>query len=156
MARGSAVQVAAPVVVAGHDVRSYIEFPRGAHKVLRVVSLVGAYGDAPRALLLLLVQHEQCSIAFGPAVGMGHHRGGNQPVAVLDQRMAQIAQTRLLAVALFVQPSVGIRRRSMRLVAALLAVEVRSIARAGTVLRTEALLRGPRLQQRTIDGEMFV
>lgn len=58
---------------------------------------------------------------------MGDHRGGDQSVAVLHQRVPQIGQVRLLAVALLAQPRVRVGGRFMRVVAALLAVEVRVV-----------------------------
>jgi hypothetical protein len=45
------------------------------------------------------------------------HGRGNQSVAVLHQRMAQVAQLRFLAIALLVQPRIGIRRGLVRLLA---------------------------------------
>jgi hypothetical protein len=38
---------------------------------------------------MLLGQHQQYHIAFGKVVDVRHHRFGNQPVALLDQDMAQ-------------------------------------------------------------------
>ena len=122
--RGSAVEVAAAALVVPGHMRGHVQLPRGAHEILAVVSLVGAHGDAPRTALLLCRQHQQRGVALGIAIGMSHHRGGDQPVAVLHQRMAQIAQPRLLAIALLIQPGIGIGGRFMRLVGALLAAKV--------------------------------
>lgn len=71
----------------------------------------------------------------------------------LRQRVAEIGQVRLLAIALLVEPGVWIGRRFVRLVLALLTVEARAVA-IGAVLLTEALLRRPGLDQRPIDGEV--
>ena len=101
-------------------------------------------------------EHQQCGVTLRVAVGMRHHRCGNQPVAVLHQCMAQIAQLRLLAVALLVQPRIAIGGRFMRLVGAVLAVKVGAVTIVGTILATEALLRGPGLDQRAIHREVFV
>src|SRR5450755_3290746 len=98
--RGSAVQVAAAVLVVPGDVRGHIQFPYGAHEILTVIRLVGAHSDATCTALLLLGQHQQRGIALGIAISMSHHRSGDQPVAVLNQGMAKITQLRLLAVAL--------------------------------------------------------
>jgi len=77
-----------------------VQRPCGGDEVARVVSLVGAHGDAPRAVLLSGVQYEQGGIAFSVTIGVRDHRRGDQVVAVLDQHVTQIAQPRLLAVAL--------------------------------------------------------
>jgi hypothetical protein len=45
LARGSAVQVAAAALVVVRNVR-HVQLSRGAHKILAVVGLVGAHGDA--------------------------------------------------------------------------------------------------------------
>ena len=87
---------------------------------------------------------------------MGDHGRGNQSVAVLHQRMAQVAQLRFLAIALLVQPRIGIRRGLVRLVAALLAMEVGPITVSGIILGAETLLRGPGLDQRAIHSEVLV
>src|SRR5260370_39783805 len=115
-----------------------------------------AYGDAARAVLLLLMKHQQRGVALGVSIGVRDHRGRDQAVAVLHQCVAQITQLRLLAVALLVQPGVGIGGRFMRLVGALLAAKVRTVAVVGAVLGAEALLRGPGLDQRAIHGEVLI
>jgi hypothetical protein len=46
------------------------------------------------------LKHPQRGLALGVAVGLGHHGGGDQAVAVLHQRVSRIRQVRLLAVAL--------------------------------------------------------
>ncbi len=101
-------------------------------------------------------KHQQRGIALGVTVGMRHHRRGDQPVAVLHQGMAKITQLRLLAVALLVQPRIGIGGRLMRLVPSLLSVKVRAIAIVGAILAAKALLRGPGLDQRAVHGEVLV
>jgi hypothetical protein len=79
-----------------------------------------------------------------------------EAVAVLHQGMAQITLPRLLAVALLVQSGVAVSGRCMRLVTTLLATEVRAVVIVvGAVLRAEALLRGPGLDQRAIHGEVL-
>ena len=40
-------------------------------------------GDAPLALFLFLLKHQQRGLALGVSVGLGHHGGGDQAVAVL-------------------------------------------------------------------------
>ena len=46
LARGSVVQVAAAALVVVRNVRRHVQLSRGAHKILAVVGLVGAHGDA--------------------------------------------------------------------------------------------------------------
>src|SRR6516165_5288312 len=77
--------------------------------------------------------------------------------------MPDEAQLRLLAFTLAVEPGIGIGGRSMGVVRAFLAVEVRfgiapaavrwRLARA--ILGLDALHRGPGLDQRTIDREVI-
>src|SRR6476659_4199854 len=77
--------------------------------------------------------------------------------------MTDEAKLRLLAFALAVEPGIGIGGRSMAIVRALLAMEVRfgiapaalcrRLARA--VLRLDTLHRGPGFDQRTIDREVI-
>jgi hypothetical protein len=89
-------------------------------------------------------------------------RLNDEAVAVLGHDVADIGKLRLLAFALLVQLGLGLGRGGMRLVAALLAVEIapavaarrRRVAR--TVLRHEALHRGPRLNLRAVDREVLV
>ena len=102
------------------------------------------------------MQHQQRGVALGEPIGCGDHRGGDQAVAILHQRVAQVTQLRLLAVALLVQPRIGIGGRFMRFIAALLAAKVRAIAVVGAVLGAKALLRSPRLNQRAVHGEVLV
>src|ERR1039458_8337670 len=94
--------------------RGDVQLARGRDEILGVVGLVRAYGDATLAAFLLLLKHQQRGLALGVAVGLGHHGGGDQAVAVLHQSVSQIGQMRLLAVALLVQPRVRVGGRFMR------------------------------------------
>lgn len=77
--------------------------------------------------------------------------------------MTEERQLRLIALALFVQPGIGIGSRGMRVVAAFLALEVDG-GIAATVFRRrgravffdETFMRSPGLNQRTVHREMFV
>jgi len=75
--------------------------------------------------------------------------GDGEPVAVLHQYVAHVAEPTLLAVALAVKLGIDIGRARMGLIRALLATEVAlAVAptvrrRARAVLRPEALHRGP-------------
>ena len=95
-------------------------------------------------------------IPLSVPIGVCYHRGGNQPVAVLHQRIAQIAQLRLLPLALLVQPRISISGRCMRLAGSLLVMEIGAVAVIGTVFRAKALLPSPRLNQRAIHHEVLV
>jgi len=71
--------------------RGRIQLPRRAHEILRVVSLVRPYCNAPGVAFLLLFEASQRGIPFGHI-----HRGGvaiqrarNQTVAVLHQYVAR-------------------------------------------------------------------
>jgi hypothetical protein len=76
LASRSAIQITlASFIVPGH-VRRHIQLPRRAHKILGVVGLVGAHGNAARAVLLLLLTHQQRGIALGISIGVCHHGGG--------------------------------------------------------------------------------
>ena len=144
---GSAVQIAATALVVLRNMGCHIQLPHRAHKIVAVIGLVGAHRDPPLTTVLLLLQHQQCCVALGVSIGVRHHRRGNQPVAVLHQRVAQIAQLGLLAIALLVQPRIRISGRFMRLVGTLLATEIRAVAVIGVVFAAKALLRCPRLDQ---------
>jgi hypothetical protein len=63
---------------------------------LGVVVLVGAEGRALRQPSAQALRR----LAFGRSRGQGRLRGSHEPVAVLHQRMAEIAKTALLPVAL--------------------------------------------------------
>jgi hypothetical protein len=150
--------------------RCHVQLTYGGHEVSAIVGLVCTHGNASGVLLLLLVEHQQGGIALGIAIGVSGHRGGDQAVAILHQRMAEIAQPGLRAIALLVQPSIRIGGRLVRLVGALVAVEVRSVPAAGAVFAAEALVRcpglsphgrrpvrgDPDLDQRAVDGEVLV
>ena len=104
---------------------------------------------------MLRVKQQQRGFGLGIAIGLSGHRGGDQAVAVLHQRVAEIGQVRFLAIALLVEPGIRISRRFMRLVGALLPVEVRAVA-IGAVLLAEALLRRPGLNQRAVHREVLI
>ena len=60
----------------------------------------------------------------GVALGMGCHRGGDQAVTFLDQRITGIGQLRLLAIAFLVETRLRIGGRLMGLVRPLLPMKV--------------------------------
>ena len=155
MPGGSAIHVGAASLLVLRYMRGHVESSGGGDEVLRVVGLVGTDGDTPRAAFLLRFEQQQRGFTLGIAISLGGHRGGDQAVAVLHQRVAEISQVRLLAIALLVEPGVWIGGRLMRLVGALLTVEVRAVT-IGAVLLAEALLRRPSLDQRSVDREVLI
>ena len=172
MPRGSAAEVGAASLLVLRHMRGDVQLACGRDEILGVVSLVRAYGDATLAAFLFVLEHQQRSLTLGIAVGLGRHGGGDQAVAVLHQRVSQIRQVRLLAVALLVQPRVRVGGRFMGIVRAFVAVEVRASAAivVRSVLGAEALVRGPGLSphgrtpvrgdpdldQRAVHGEVIV
>src|SRR3984957_4787924 len=62
---------------------------------------------------------------LGMAVGLGQTGVGDEAVAVLHQRMSHEAELRFLARPLAVKPRLRIGRRGVRLVRALLTMEIR-------------------------------
>src|ERR1700746_2747178 len=70
--------------------------------------------------------------------------------------MTHVAELRLPPRRLAVKTALRIARARMGVVPALLFGEVRAIAAAAAILGTKALLRGPGLDQGSIDREMFV
>lgn len=133
-------------------------FAQAADELLRVVSLVAS--DRP--------QSKAPIVQFGHLVdrdrGLGRaHRGGDieqdaKTVAVLHGGVSGEAQARLLARTLAHELRLPVGGRLVRLVAALLSLEVRpGVAASGALLlflRAEALQRGPRFNQRAIDAEV--
>ena len=71
------------------------------------------------------LDHVQRRDPLGMAVGLGQTGVDDQAVAVLHQRMPHEAELGLLARPLAIEPRFRIGRRSVRLVGALLAVEIR-------------------------------
>lgn len=80
--------------------RGNAESTRFGDEVLCVVGLLGAHKYASRTHLLPLIQHQQGDVSFCTAVSLRGHAGGDHTDTILDQRMTQICQLRLLAVAL--------------------------------------------------------
>src|SRR6266436_3409531 len=80
-----------------------------------------------------------------------------QPMPVLHGGVAHIAELRLSPGGLAVESAVGIASARMRVVFTLLAVEVGATAvGAAAVLGAETLMRGPRLDQRSVHRKMLV
>src|ERR1700721_4309497 len=131
-------------------------------EVFYVVGFVGAKRDRRRSVGTRL-DHVQRSHPLGMPVSQCQAGVDQQAMTVLHQPMPDEAKLRLLAFALAVEPGIGIGGRSMGIVRAFLAMEVRfgiapaalrrRLARA--VLRLYALHRGPGFDQRDIDREVI-
>ena len=76
-------------------------------------------------------------------------------MTVLHRSVAHVAELGLPSCGFAIEPAVRISRALVRVVLALLAVEVCAVAVA-TILGTKALLRGPGLDQRSVHRKMLV
>src|SRR6266404_5730388 len=134
------------------------------NKLLAVIALVGTQGDAMPARNLLY--HRQRRLWFGAPGSLSYAAVDRQPMAILHQHMAGIAELRLLAFPLARQPRFRIGSRLVAIVAALLAVKVhariarilvvrRGLARFG-VFALETFLPRPGFDQRAVDREVLV
>src|SRR5205085_4396608 len=123
---------------------------------------------APRAAgFAIVLDHVERRLALRRSVRLGHPRINDEPVAVLGHQMSHVTELGFLARTLAEQPGIWIGGRGMRVVLALLAMEVAfSIAstaaalalargRIATVLWHKALHAGPGLDQRAIDREVL-
>jgi len=106
--------------------------------------------------------HVDGSLPFGGACRLGHPGVHYQPVTVLHQQVAHVAELGGRAFALSEQQRIRVGLRLMGVPAALLATEVhRGIATAAPsrrllfILGTIALERGQGLDQRAIHAEVF-
>ena len=127
----------------------------------RVVDLVGAQRRS--GFVDTAPSHDERRVAFGHAARQCVGGVDHEAVTILHQRMAQIGQSGLVAVAFFVQPRIRIGRRLMRLVAVFLAFEVNcgiapAVARrrSAAILPGKALNRCPRLDHGAVDGKILV
>src|SRR6266480_6335707 len=117
----------------------------------RVIGLVFAHRDAAAGLLGFGLEHYLRSAALGSPVGERDPAGHRQPMPVLHGSVAHIAELRLPPGGLAVKPAVGIAGARVRVVLALLSVEIGpAVFVAAAVLGAEALVRGPRLDQRSV------
>src|SRR5262249_33669882 len=113
-----------------------------------IVSLVAPHRNAPRARKLL--QHQHCTLPLPRTIGLQQFGIHDQSVAVLGQQIAGVTELGLFAVTLPRQARICISSGLVRVIAALLAMEVQRriswIIRRRTVLlisALEALQTGP-------------
>src|SRR5216683_2150053 len=138
------------------DVRGDVDAAQGGHVVAAVISLVLADRDAAAPSPGLALEHRLRGAPFGRAVGLADRAGDSQAIAVLHDHVAHVAQLRLAAGRLAIELGIGVAGRSMGVVLAPLAMEVGAIVVLAAILRLEALVRGPGLDQRAVDREMIV
>ena len=159
--RGAAVDRAAALMrVVARDVRRHFARSAIPHKVAHVVTLVGA--ERLGVTTRYAIEQVQRTCAFGETVGMADHGPNHQARAVLHQDVPLITKDGSALPTLTEQARIRIGARFMRVVAAplTLPVGVDIATTAGwrvvrTVLGPEALVAGPRLDQRAIDREVF-
>src|ERR1043166_6441115 len=148
MAGRARIDRRAAVGVILRDMRRAAALAAAGDEVDRVIGLVCANRAAGPGIVL---DHVERRGAFGRAVGFGHPRIDQEPVAVLHHQMPHVTELGLLARPLAEQPGIGVSGRRMRVVLALLAMEVAlAVARpAATVLarrRSAAILGHKALQ----------
>src|SRR6266404_3706787 len=129
-----------------------------------IVRLVPGHGCDRHPGRLLHIDHRERRLRFGGPCRLGHAHIDDETVPIFGQRMSREDQLRLFAGPFAHQPRLGVGRGRMRLVAPLLAVKVdgrvpaivgRRPVAGRFVPRAEALERGPGLDQRPVDREVF-
>src|SRR5450755_2729518 len=111
----------AAVGIVLRDMRRTAAFAAAGDKVGGVVVLVAAHGAAGPGIVL---DHVERGRALCCAVGLGQPRIDDEAIAVLHHQMPHVAEFGLPAGTLAEQASVRVGGREMRVVPALLAVEV--------------------------------
>src|SRR5690606_34155893 len=157
----AAIDGAAAVRGVLRNVRGDTHGPTARDEVRRVVPLVR--GQRAPSSAAQRTKHRQRRVTLTMAAGLRDTRCTHQSAAMLHEHMGLVAQLRP-GIALAVKPGVRIAGRFVRVVATLLTLEIRlGVAMPTTrwvlrrpILGTEALVRGPRLQQRAVDREMLV
>jgi hypothetical protein len=139
---------------------------QGAHiadEAARVVAAVGTDAHAPASRAAALTrQKPQAGLALSDAVRLGQLAVDDQPVAILGQAVAGVAELRRLAAPLAREARLGVGRRAMGRVRAPLSAPVdlgvaSAAASRRLVLalleRPQALECGSRLDERSVQGE---
>src|ERR1043166_6074071 len=117
------------------DMRDAAARATAGHEAGGVIVLVAADRAAGAGIVL---DHVERSLALRRAVGLGQARIDDEPVEVLRHQMAHVTELGLLAGAFAKEPGIGISGRGMRVVLALLAMEVA----LGVAPAALALVRG--------------
>lgn len=97
---------------------------RIGHMIGGVIGLVFAHRDAAAGRFGFGLEHRLRGAALGRPVGERDHAGHRQPMPVLHGGVSHIAKLRLPPGRLAVKAAVGIGRARMRVVLALLSVEI--------------------------------
>jgi hypothetical protein len=97
------------------------EFATAGDKIGGVKVLVAAYSAATSDIVF---DHVERGRTLSRAVGLGQSRVDNERVAVLHHQMPHVAELGLFAGGFAEQSGVGVGGRGMRIVPALLAMEV--------------------------------
>src|SRR5271163_3724013 len=138
------------------DMRRHPDVAQRRDMIAGVVGLVFANRYGAAGVLAFGFEHRLRCAPLGHAVGVRHHTGDRETVAVLHGGVPHITELCLAARGLAVEPAVRIGRARMGLVAALLLMKVRAVAAVAAVLGAEALVRSPGFNQRAIHRKMFV
>src|ERR1022692_1864469 len=110
------------------------------HMIGRVIGLVRTGRDAAASGFALGLEHDLRGAALGSAVGLRDHAGHRQPMSVLHDGVAHIGELSLPPSGLAIKTAVGIAGTRMRIVLALLSMEVRTVVVAAAVLGAKTLL----------------
>src|ERR1035437_1855355 len=129
---------------------------QAGHMIGRVISLVLTGRNAAASVFAPGLEHDLRGAALGGAIGVRDHAAHRQPMPVLHDGVAHIAELRLPPSGLAVKAAVGIAGTRMRVVLALLPMEVRAIVVAAAVLGAITLLWSPGLDQRSVHRKMLV
>src|SRR6266540_7117734 len=127
-----------------------------------VVRLVGSQSHSPTRSIHRSFHHRECRFRFRSPVRRRDLGVRAQSVAVLHQDMAEVAQLRRLPFRLPIELGLWIGRRAVRLVAALLTLEVHLWVSSATLWRVisalgaKALHRRASLDQSQVEGEVFI
>src|SRR5580704_7028999 len=147
VSRGASVDGALPTLAGCGDavvlrhMRCDVDGAQIGNMIGRVISLVFAHRDAAAGLLGFGLEHDLRSATLSSAVGERDHSGHRQSMPVLHGGVPHVAKLRLPPGGLAVKPTVGIAGARMRVVLALVSVEIGSaIVVPAAVLGAEALL----------------
>lgn len=143
------------------NVRGDVQLLHVADKAACVVAVIG-----PQRGMLCggqILEHLHRRAALGSASGLGDLDCDDQAVAVFTDRVSRICQFRRRAASLLLQPRLRVGCRGIRVVGALLPVEVpHLIAPTGprrsvrSIFGPETLVRNPCLDHRAIDAEILI
>lgn len=153
---------AAPTLIVARDMRCHVASAAIVHEVAGVIRLVGA--NCLRMSAWHAIEQLQRAGPLGETIRVTNHGADHQPRAILHQDVPVVAQNGRAPVALLEQSRLRISSRLVRGIATLLAFPVsvgvaatagwRTIVRA--VLAAEALVTGPRLDQRAVHRVLLV